>query len=59
MLRQLFAMRQTKGLGIRSARALIDIFGGQDEVFEFDRTPQEILERPKLILLRKKLKRVL
>ena len=49
-------MRQTKGLGIRSARALIDIFGSQDEVFEFDRTPQEILEHPKLMLLRKKLK---
>lgn len=52
VLRQLYALHQTKGIGAKSARALVNIFGNIAAVFEFDKMPDGQDQNPKLMALR-------
>lgn len=56
-LHQLCALHRTKGIGVRSAKALIDFFGNVDRVFEFDKSPESLSEHVKISSLRNRLKR--
>ena len=57
VLQQLYAIHRTKGIGIRSAKALIQFFGGLDGVFKFDNRPEALSAHAKLYASRVHLKR--
>lgn len=57
VLQQLYAIHRTKGIGIRSAKALIQCFGGLDGIFEWDNKPEALSANAKLSSFRNQLKR--
>lgn len=57
VLQQLYAIHRTKGIGIRSAKALIQFFGGLDGVFKLDNRPEALSAHAKLSASRVQLKR--
>lgn len=58
VLSQLYALYRTKGIGVRSARALVDFFGDLPSVFKFNEKPTSEEENLKLKALRQTLKKI-
>lgn len=59
LLGQLYALQKARGVGVKSARALVDFFGDVASVFEFDNGQEDLAENPKLLGLRAELKKFL
>jgi DNA processing protein len=57
LLRQLCALHQTKGVGVKSARALVEFFGDVASIFDHDNWAKAQEENPKLFALRDELMR--
>ena len=57
LLRYLYALNQTKGIGVKSAKTLVDYFGDIASVFEFKNCYKMQDENPKLMAFRAELKK--
>jgi len=57
VLRQLYALHHTRGIGVKSAKALVDAFGDLNSVFQWDNGPIGEEENPKSTALRAELKK--